>query len=137
MGIHENVMATWKVVPSSLKFAALVTMAVAFFSQISGMGLLEHKSIQSDVIASSMSFLSMHNDSRVNLTWDQTPFVMSVPEGSLLVVFKPRLSTASPYPLTIPPEGSTDCRGVPCFKGADVELFRFISSGDTRVVVAE
>lgn len=127
-------MASWKVLPSSLKFVTLVTLGSAFFMKMSSLGMIEHRSVKSDVIASSMSFLSMHNHSEVTMTWDLTPFVFSIPEGALLVMFQPDKGTISPYPLTIPPENSTECEGLPCFKGRKVEKFYFDSRGVNKVV---
>jgi hypothetical protein len=133
VGIQENVMVYWKVLPDSLKFIIMLVVGTSFFSSIAMMGILNDQSVRSDIIASSMSFVNMHDSSRINLTWDQVPFVMVTSDGSLMTVFHERSAAVSPYPLTIPLKGSQEIEGRHYFVGDQVEEFEFKNNGTVEV----
>ena len=122
-------MVYWKVLPDSIKFVVMLAVGLSFFSSVAMMGILDDQSVRTDIIASSMSFVNMHADSRINLTWDQQPVVFAVSEGSLLTAFHERAAAVSPYPLTIPFNGSQEIDGVHYLVGDELEEFEFKNNG--------
>jgi hypothetical protein len=126
-------MSYWTIIPNSIKFIILLAVGTSFFSTISTMGIVGKQAIRTDVIASSMCFVNMHASSRVNISWDYTPFVMAVPTSSLITFFETKDATVSPYPLTIPLEGSEEREGVYYFTGRNIEEFAFRNEGMPEV----
>lgn len=133
MGVQENVMTYWKLLPDSIKFIVLLAVGTGFFGKMASMGMVDNFAIKNDVIASSMSFVNMHSFSEVNLTWDQTNFVMGVLENSILTVISEEEPTISPYPLMIPIKGSEEIDGVHYFVGEHIEEFAFINDDAPEV----
>lgn len=133
MGIQENVMAYWNIVPRSLKFVMLLAVGTSFFSEMATLGIMGKQEVRTDVLASSMSFIHMHTGSEVRVTWDRLPFTMAVTTGSLTTFFQTHDATISPYPLTIPMEGSEEIDEVHYFLGDGIEEFNFTNRGTPGV----
>ncbi|MBR9689990.1 MAG: hypothetical protein GOV01_03790 [Candidatus Altiarchaeota archaeon] len=133
MGIQENVMAYWTIIPAVVSFTVLMSVAVNFFSSMSASQLMMDRAVKTDMIASSMSFLSIHNDSEISITWDYTPFILGIDEGYLMMLIPTGDAPVSPYPETVPITGSVERDGVNFFLGYEIGEFHFVSNGTNEV----
>jgi len=129
VGIQENVMSYWTILPTSIKFVVLLAVGTAFFSELSTMGVMDNQAIRTDVIASSMCLINMHNSTEVRIGWDRVPFTMAFPEAALVTYFDTKRATVSPYPLVVPVKGYEDIDGTKYFVGKGIEKFNFTSTG--------
>jgi hypothetical protein len=132
VGIQEDVSVLGDTLGSASIFTIVVLIGTAFFARLSTMGLLELMSIRSDVIASSMSLLSMHDDTRISFGWDYVPFSIGVTNGGMILVTESDEHPLSPYPEVIPILGSETEGNFEMFSKKDPAVFNFTRLGEQK-----
>lgn len=125
-------MVLTKVLVPAFAITVIVLLGMAFFVSISSMGMYELTSIRSDVISSSMSLLSMHDDVSIQFGWDYIPFSIGVTNGGLLFVTESGEHPLSPYPEVIPILGSEVLGNFQVFTKKDPKSFNFTRLGKTK-----
>jgi hypothetical protein len=134
VGIQEDVSVLQQALGSASIFTLVVIMGTAFFTTLATMGIYDMMAIRSDVIAGSMSLLSMHDDVEISIGWDYTPFSIGVMDGGLIMVTDSKEHPLSPYPEVIPVSGSVNEGGFEVFSSRDPKSFNFTSLGEAKGV---
>lgn len=134
MGIQEDVSVLGDTIGSASIFTIVVLIGTAFFARLSAMGMLELIAVRSDVIASSMSILSMHDDAKISFGWDHIPFSIGVTNGGIILVTEADEHPLSPYPEVIPVLGSETEGNFEVFSKEDPAEFNFTRLDEQKEV---
>ena len=133
MGVQENVLIMWEILPGIIEIVLTLLIGTSFFDGIGTLAMGNEHAVKIDVVASSMNIIQMGDDMEINMDWDNTPFLAAVREGAVLSLFFENNTVIAPYPLTIPIEGSISRGGINYFVGNRVSEFAFTNKGIPEV----
>ncbi len=127
MGIQENVMVTWQIIPAALAFGMILAIASGFFNSALTNTLLASASMRADMMASSMTLTGMHVPSEIYLQWDQKPFAVATFDGGLMYADLSAESVLGPVAVSVYP-GIFGLEGA--WKGSVAEVFESEGGAD-------